>query len=110
MTLLSLCWGIFLLGSVIMILLLWLSFRRTFVRTEEVNETGVHRILYSEGRTPIFHKLFDQAMTELGQGNDLVAKELLEKFIKLEPENAMGYAGLGQYYLKKDTLEARKCL
>ncbi len=43
----------------------------------EVNETGIHRIYYGEGRA-IFYKLLDQGLIELEKGNRSAAKELLE--------------------------------
>ncbi len=97
----------FLASSMVIIFITWFGYRRRFDRKEEVNATGDHKIYYREG-SGIFYKLYDHAITELENGNKMTAKELFEQFIKLEPNNAMGYVGLGQYYLDQDILEAQK--
>src|SRR6266508_4132834 len=99
--------GIFLAISVLLIFAVWLVNRRTFARKEENTAAGEPKIYYYEG-SAVFYKLYDRAITELENGNRITAKELLEQFIKLEPNNPKGYIGLGLYYQEEDILEAEK--
>jgi len=106
-SILNLCWGTFIVIFLVILGISWFINHLPFIRSE-VNEAGIHRIYYREGKA-VFYKVFDQALIELESGNRPVAKELFEKFIKLEPGNALGYSGLGQYYLSEDILEAQQC-
>jgi len=56
----------------------------------------------------IYHLLYEKAIKALQTGNDEEAKQLLDQFLYLEPNNPLGHIGLGLYHQSHDIITAEK--